>query len=107
MPLVFEKHKDSMGWDVSVHFCKQHENFACVTSNVSVHFESIDDRGDNLLFNIVFKYDTECGLRERKFGQVKFTPEGIFLAGSYQPLYDYGSIMGELKTIEDWRRESR
>lgn len=96
-PVVIERHKDSMGWNVDIHFCKKHENFVSVTDNVSMHFQSFDTRydernGESLIFDLVFKYDTECGVRDRKFGIVKFTKDGIFLDNDYHPLYDYNAL---------------
>ena len=102
MPIVFEKNKDSYGWTVDVHFCKQHESFVCVTSNVSAHFESIDATEDQCVLTLVFKYDTESGLKERKFGTIKFTKEGIFLGGTYHSLYNRDSMrMG--MSLDAWK----
>ena len=102
MPIVFEKHKDSMGYSIDVHFCGQHENFVCITSKVSAHFQSIDPKEGEVSLELVFKYDTESGVKERKFGNIRFTSEGIFLAGGYHALYEK-EAMKEYMTIDAWK----
>lgn len=102
LPMVFEKHKDSLGYSIDVHFCRQHENFVSVTSKVSVHFENIHTKGKDISLELLFKYDVESGVKDRKFGSVRFTPDGIFLAGDYHALYERDA-MKEYMTIEAWK----